>query len=276
MSLIVTPMSAGMGAYVEGVDLSQPLSNEVTSQLRNLWLEHLVIVIRGQELSSEQYLQFAQRWGQPVAYPFLKGLDGFDVITPVLKKESEKVNFGGIWHTDTAYQDRPPMATMLLAKQLPSIGGDTLFSNQYLAYEGLSEGLKSALKGVRAVFRSDKKRVSQTRQARIDETGRDVDKDWLQGIHPVFRTHPETGKKALYVNPAHTTQFEGWTEQESEGLLDMLYRHQIREEYQCRLQWKYGDLAIWDNRCAMHYPINDYHGQRRLLHRITLAGDIPE
>ena len=271
----IQPLSPSIGSVIEGLDLSQPLSADVVADVRQVWLDRQVIIIRGQNLSSEQYRHFAVQLGTPDIYPFLKGLDDFPEITPVLKRESETVNFGGIWHSDTTYQACPPMATMLYALELPPVGGDTLFADQYLAYETLSDGMKQTLAGLRIVCRSDKAAVTATRADRIAESGRNADKDQLVGIHPVVRTHPETGKKALFVNAAHACHFEGWSVAESEGLLNYLFTHQIKEEFQCRHAWQPGDLAIWDNRCTLHYPVNDYHGHRRLLHRITLKGDKP-
>ena len=268
-------ISPSIGAIIHNLDVSQPMTNEILKKLRSIWLERQVIIIRDQRLTSEQYLGFAKQLGTPDLYPFLKGLESFPEITPILKKETEIANFGGVWHSDTTYQPCPPMATMLYALELPPIGGDTLFANQVQAYESLSDGLKDTLASLNIVCRSDKAVAMATRADRIAERGRDTNKNNMVGIHPVIRTHPETGKKALYVNQAHSCHFEGWSIAESEGLLEFLYAHQIKEEFQCRHVWKKGDLAIWDNRCTLHYPVNDYHGHRRLLHRITLKGDIP-
>ena len=268
-------ISPSIGTIIHNLDVSQPMTNEILKKLRSIWLERQVIIIRDQRLTSEQYLGFAKQLGTPDLYPFLKGLESFPEITPILKKETEIANFGGVWHSDTTYQPCPPMATMLYALELPPIGGDTLFANQVQAYESLSDGLKDTLASLNIVCRSDKAVAMATRADRIAERGRDTNKNNMVGIHPVIRTHPETGKKALYVNQAHSCHFEGWSIAESEGLLEFLYAHQIKEEFQCRHVWKKGDLAIWDNRCTLHYPVNDYHGHRRLLHRITLKGDIP-
>ncbi len=271
----ITPLSPSIGSTIQGLDLSQPLSVEMVAELRANWLDRQVIIIRGQSLSAAQYLTFAQQFGITDIYPFLKGLDEFPQITPVLKRENETVNFGGIWHSDTTYQPSPPMATILHALELPPVGGDTLFANQYLAYETLSDGLKGTLKNLKVVCRADKAAVSKTRVDRIAESGRNINENELMAIHPVVRTHPETGKKALFVNPAHACHFDNWTEAESEGLLSYLFTHQVKPEFLCRHVWKLGDIAIWDNRCTLHYPVNDYDGHRRLLHRSTLKGDKP-
>ena len=271
----IEPLSPSLGCIIHGLNLSQPLTEVLLAELRAVWLDRKVIVLRDQSLSSDQYLAFAQQLGTPDIYPLLKGLDGFPEITPILKKETETVNFGGVWHSDTTYQPCPPMATMLYALELPPLGGDTLFANQVQAYENLSDGLKDTMAKLNVVCRPDKATAMATRADRIAEQGRDTCEDSLIGIHPVVRTHPETMKKSLYVNQAHSCHFEGWSIAESEGLLNFLYAHQIKEEFQCRHIWQQGDLAIWDNRCTLHYPVNDYHGHRRLLHRITLKGDKP-
>ena len=271
----VQPLSPSLGSLIRGIDLSQPLPKSLLAEVRAIWLDRQVIVLRGQSLSSTQYIAFAQQLGIPDIYPFLKGLKDFPEITPVLKRETETINFGGVWHSDTTYQPCPPMATMLYALELPPIGGDTLFSNQFQAYQTLSDGLKETLAPLKVICRPDKATAMATRADRIAEQGRDTSKDNLVGIHPVVRTHPETRKKALFVNQAHSCNFEGWSVKESDGLLNFLYAHQIKEEFQCRHVWQQGDVAIWDNRCTLHYPVNDYHGHRRLLHRITLKGDKP-
>ena len=275
LTLNIQPLAPSLGSIIHGFDLSRPLSDSLLAELRAIWLDRKVVVLRGQALASEQYLSFARQFGAPDIYPFLEGLEEFPEITPILKKETEKVNFGGVWHSDTTYQPQPPMATILYALELPPVGGDTLFANQVQAYESLSKGLKDMLATLKIICRPDKAAAMATRANRIAEQGRNIDKSNLIGIHPVVRTHPETGKKALFVNPAHSCHFEGWSMEESDGLLNFLYTHQIREEFQCRHVWQKGDLAIWDNRCTLHYPINDYHGHRRLLHRITLKGDKP-
>ena len=271
----IQPLSPSLGSIIHGLNVSKPLTEDLLAALRAVWLDRQVIVLRDQSLSSDQYISFARQLGTPDIYPFLRGLEGFPEITPILKKETEKVNFGGVWHSDTTYQPCPPMATMLYAMELPPLGGDTLFANQVQAYESLSDGLKDTLATLKIICRPDKAVAMATRADRIAGQGRDTSKDNLVGIHPVIRTHPETGKKALYVNQAHSCHFQGWSMEESNGLLNFLYAHQIRQEFQCRHVWHQGDLAIWDNRCTLHYPVNDYHGHRRLLHRITLKGDKP-
>ena len=205
----------------------------------------------------------------------MKGLDEFPEIIPVLKLANERINFGGIWHSDTAYLDVPPMASMLVAREVPAAGGDTLFANMYLAYEALSDGMKRLLAPLRAINSSASADVSRTREDRIKDSARADARKEYTASHPIVRVHPETGRKALYVNTAHTVGIEGLTAEESAPILGYLYHHQIRPEFTCRFRWRPGSLAFWDNRCAQHNAINDYQGHRRLLHRITLAGDKP-
>ena len=272
----VTKLAPAMGAEITGIDLgSSDFSDNLIGEIRAVWLEHGMVVLRGQGLTPQQQLRLANAFGEPDIYPFLEGVDGIPEITAVLKRENETVNFGGVWHTDTSYQTLPPMATMLQAIELPPIGGDTLFANQEMAYDRLSDGLKETLGGLRVICAAGKAKVAATRTARIEESGKSVDIDELVASHPAIRTHPETGRRSLYLSPGHAVRFDGWTEEESAGLLAYLFQHQIAPEFQCRLSWGVGDIAIWDNRSALHYPLNDYHGHRRLLHRITLKGDRP-
>ncbi len=271
----VEPLTGVIGASVTDIDLAAGLSDAQVSELRDAWLEHLVLFIRDQQITPAQQMAFAWQIGEPDTYPFLKGLDGFPQITEVLKKEDEKINFGGVWHSDTTYQTCPPMATMLYAKEIPPVGGDTLFANQYAAYDSLSEGLRRTIENLRGLSNAGNKAVSATREARIDEQGTGTSSDELRAWHPVVRVHPETGRRSLFINPAHTIRFEDWSPADSKGLLETLFAAQTREEFCCRFRWQPGDLALWDNRCTLHYPVNDYHGHRRLLHRITLKGDAP-
>ncbi len=275
-SIGVHPVAGALGAEISGVDLSKDLGDETVAALRRAWLEHLVLFFRDQDLRPARFLAFARRFGEPIEYPFVKGLDEFPHIIPVLKLPHEKVNFGGIWHSDTAYLDVPPMASMLVAREVPPAGGDTEFANMYMAYEALSEGLTRLLEPLLAVNSSAAADVSRTREDRLKDSARAEARKEYTATHPVVRVHPETGRRALYVNVAHTVRFEGMTEAESAPLLRYLYQHQTRAEFTCRFRWRPGSIAFWDNRCAQHNAINDYQGHRRLLHRITLAGDKPK
>ena len=271
----IRPLAGAIGAEIAGVDLAAELDDDTIAAIRRVWLDHLVIFFRGQELPPAQLLALARRFGAPIEYPFLKGIDGFPEITPVVKLEHERVNFGGLWHSDTTYLEIPPMATMLIAREVPPYGGDTLFANMYLAYETLSSGMKRLLDGLVAVNSSAKADVSLTREDRLRDGARGDAHAEYEALHPVVRTHPETGRRALYVNGGHTVRFNDMTEEESAPLLNFLFAHQLRPEFTCRFRWEKGSLAFWDNRCAQHNPINDYHGFRRVMHRVTLAGDKP-
>jgi taurine dioxygenase len=271
----VRPIAGSLGAEISGADLAKDLDGETVAAIRRAWLEHLVVFFREQALTPAQFLAFGRRFGEPIEYPFVKGLPETPEVIPVLKLEHEAVNFGGIWHSDTTYLERPPMASMLIAREVPPAGGDTEFANMYLAYETLSDGMKRLLDPLVAVNSSALADVSKTREDRVKDSARsDAAKQYV-AEHPVVRVHPETGRKALYVNVAHTERFSGMTREESLPLLSYLYRHQVRPEFTCRFRWAPGSIAFWDNRCAQHNAINDYPGRRRLMHRLTLAGDRP-
>jgi taurine dioxygenase len=271
----VKPISGALGAEIAGVDMARDLDDQVVAEVRHALLDHLVIFLRNQKATPQQHLAFARRFGEPIEYPQLKGLPEAPMITPVIKLEHERHNFGGIWHSDTTYLAEPPMGSMLLAREVPPYGGDTMFANQYLAYEALSDGLRKTLDGLVGVSSSAKADVTRTREDALKQAGAGATPKTLEAEHPIVRTHPETGRKALYTSDAHTACIKGWTEAESLSLLRFLWQHQVRPEFTCRFRWEAGSLAFWDNRCAMHNPINDYHGFRRVMHRITLAGDRP-
>ena len=271
----VRPIAGAIGAEISGVDVAKDLDAETVEAIRQAWLEHLVVFFRDQELTPGQFLAFGRRFGEAIEYPFVKGLPETPEVIPVLKLEHEAVNFGGIWHSDTTYLEIPPMASMLIAREVPPAGGDTEFANMYLAYETLSDGMKRLLDPLVAVNSSALADVSKTREDRMkDSARRDAARQYV-AEHPVVRVHPETGRKALYVNVAHTERFAGMTREESLPILRYLYQHQTRPELTCRFRWAPGSIAFWDNRCAQHNAINDYPGRRRLMHRLTLAGDRP-
>ena len=225
----VKPISGALGAEITGVDLARDLGDPtVVAALRQALLDHLVIFFRDQDLSPEQLLETARAFGTPTAYPFVAGLRDHPLVVPVIKREEERINFGGIWHSDTAYLERPPLGSLLYALEVPACGGDTLFANQYLAYETLSPGLQALLAGLKA--------VNIAAMIRSAPTGASLETH--AATHPVVRTHPETGRRALYVNLGHTARFENMTEAESAPLLDFLFSHQVREEFTCRFQWR--------------------------------------
>ena len=271
----VRRMAGAIGAEVRGLDLLNPVSEDLIAAIRSAWLEHGVLVLRGQPLPPAQFQAFAQRFGEVVEYPFVKGIEGHPLIIPVLKLPHETNNFGGIWHTDTAYLETPPMATMLIAREVPPFGGDTLFTSGSAAFEALSPAMQAMLAGLKGVNTSAKADVTKTREDRIKDAPTAQSKKELVSEHPVVRTHPETGRKSLYVNFGHTARFAGMSEEESAPLLSYLFAHQVKPEFTCRLSWQVGDIAFWDNRCVLHNPVNDYHGHKRLMHRVTLKGDRP-
>jgi len=274
-SIRVKPVAGALGAEVDGVDLRGDLDAETVAELRRALLDHLVLFFRDQELTPDALLAAARRFGRPVEYPFVRGIEGHPEVIEVAKLEHERVNFGGIWHSDTTYLETPPMGTLLLAREVPRVGGDTLFANMYLACETLSEGMRAVLAGLTAINSSAKADVTRTREDRVRSAPKDGADRVLEAEHPVLRTHPATERKALYVNVAHTVRFGGMTEAESAPLLGYLFRHLTKPEFTCRFRWRPGSLAFWDNRAAQHNPINDYHGYRRVMHRVTLAGDRP-
>jgi len=271
----VKRIAGALGAEISGVDLTKDLSSEEAKEIRDVFLKYNVIFLKNQSLTAQQFMNFAKKMGKPIEYPFVKGIEGFPEIIEVKKLEHEKVNFGGVWHSDTTYLECPPMGSMLLSKEIPPYGGDTLFSCQYAAYEGLSDSMQRMLAGLLGISSSAKADVSKTREDRIKTDGTGSGPKSFQSSHPIVRTHPETGRKALYVNVAHTTGIEGLTDAESASLLSFLFEHQVKPEFTCRWAWEPNCLAFWDNRCTQHNPVNDYHGFKRVLHRITLEGDKP-
>ena len=271
----IRQIAGALGAEISGVDLSAAVSAALAADIRKVFLDHQVIFLRHQNLTPEQFMAFAQLMGEPIEYPFVKGIAGFPHIIEVKKLEHETVNFGGIWHSDTTYLAAPPMGSMLLSREVPPYGGDTLFANQYLAYETLSGTMQGLLNGLIGISSSANADVSKTREDRIKSDGKGAAPPALQAEHPVVRTHPETGRKALYVNVAHTAGIKGLTDEESAPLLRFLFSHQVKPELTCRFAWEPNAIAFWDNRCTQHNPVNDYHGFRRVMQRITLKGDKP-
>jgi taurine dioxygenase len=270
----IRPVSGALGAEISGIDLSLNLDDAIIADLRGALLEHLVLFFRDQEISPQQHVTFARRFADLVQYPMVRSLDDHPDIVPVVKLEGERVNFGGLWHADTTYLEVPPMGAILCARELPPQGGDTLFANMYLAYDNLSPGLKSMLGNLVAINTSAKAQVTRTREDRVKAQGETLSEP-LIAEHPVIRTHPETGRKLLFMNYGHTVRFKDMTEAESEPLLNYLFAHQTRPEFTCRFNWSPGSVVFYDNRATQHNPINDYHGYRRILHRVTLAGTRP-
>ncbi|MFA7584873.1 MAG: TauD/TfdA family dioxygenase [Novosphingobium sp.] len=274
--LTIRPIAGALGAEIDGVDIAKGLDAQTVTRVRQALLDHLVVFLHDQDgMTMDAYLAFAQVFGTPAQYPMLPGIVGYPMITEIVKHEHERNNFGGIWHADTTYLECPPMGSMLYALEIPPFGGDTLFANQYVAYETLSAPLRAFLDGLTAISSSARADVSKTREDMIRGAGDKATITDHFAEHPVVRTHPETGRKLLYVNVAHTSHFKGMTEAESRPILEFLFQHQVKPEFTCRFRWRKGSVAFWDNRAAQHNPVNDYHGYRRVMRRITLAGEKP-
>ena len=275
----VRPLAGALGAEVGNIDLSAPLSNQMRDEIHQAFLDNLVIVFRDQKLTPEKQVEIAGLFGKPAIYPFLQGLDGAPEVHELLKTAEDEVNFGGNWHSDTAYRECPDMGTLLYAHEVPDVGGDTLFTNMYLAYVALSDGMKEMLKGLTAIYSSEKgydgKRAEKMKSLDGLKDAVQAEIETFESEHPVVRTHPETGQKALYVSKSHTLRFKDMTVEESTPLIDYLSTFAVLPEFTCRVDWQPQTLVIWDNRCTKHLAVDDYAGQRRRMHRVTVEGVKP-
>jgi taurine dioxygenase len=275
--MIIEPLAGALGAEIRGIDLLDADWKAV----HKAFLEYSVLVIRDQKLEPQDLMRIGAQFGEPCHYPFVTGLDGFPFIFDVVKEESETVNFGGNWHSDTTYLAQPPLATLLYALETPSHGGDTLFSNTQKAYDALSDGMKAMVEKLVGVNSASLKVTGGRRKMHSPENVGAMkihdteDADGYEAEHPVVRTHPETGRKALYLSRSHTIRFRDMTEEESRPLIDFLQAHQTRPEFTCRVRWSPGTLTVWDNRCTQHSAVNDYHGQRRHMRRLTVGAQSP-
>ena len=272
--LQVVRQSAALGAEIRGVDLRRPVDDATASAIRRAFLEHQVVFFRDQQLRPRQILAFAKCFGTPVEYPFAEGIPECPLVTEIAKEPRERINFGGEWHSDTTYLERPPKATLLYAVEVPAAGGDTLYRDMYRAYASLSPGMQAMLRHLRAV-NTAALLGREKRDGYASVRARNVDRLDMHAEHPVVRTHPETGRKALYLNETHTSHFRGMTREESLPLIMHLCREAVRPELGFRLRWARGTLTVWDNRCVQHYAVNDYHGKRRVMHRVIVGGDKP-
>lgn len=270
----ITDFSKGCGALVSDLQLSK-MSDQDLSDLRSAFTDYGLLFFRDQQLSPENHLSFANRFGEIVLNKFFKPVEGQPEIAEVRKEKTQEMNIGGGWHTDHSYDEEPALGSILVARELPKTGGDTHFANLYAAYEALSPGLQKTLESMRAIHSNvhiygENGYYSTTDLAKqlggIDRVG--------DATHPVVIKHPESGRKVLYVNPGHTIGFEGWSREESFALLDYLYAHVEQAEFTCQFNWQPGSVAFWDNRCTWHFAQNDYQGESRLMHRITLAGSV--
>jgi taurine dioxygenase len=274
----VRPLTGSSGAEIFGVDISQPLAPATVRHIRQALLDHGVIFFREQNLEPESHKAFAKLFGEIVVNPVYGHVEGYPEIMPVVKEATDKYNIGDTWHSDMTYMEVPPLGSILYAREVPEFGGDTLFTNMYLAYEMLPDAMKEMLEGRKAYHsdryltaRIDERNAGRSTHLRADRVGKE-----LLALHPIVRTHDETGRKCLYVNFPFTWNIEGLSREESLPILNQLYAHTTRPEFNCRFHWRKGSLAFWDNRCTMHYACNDYQGKRREMHRITIAGILPQ
>jgi taurine dioxygenase len=269
----VAPVAGALGAEIHGVDLAT-LDDATFAEIRQAFHDHSVIFFRDQRITPEQHIAFARRFGPINVNRFFTPVAGHPEIAEVRKEPDQTKNIGEVWHTDHSYDQVPALGSMLVARDVPTFGGDTMFASMYAAYEALSEGMKRTLENLRAVHSSRHVFGHDAAYHGNDLKGRlhNPDAATQDAVHPVVIRHPDTGRKALYVNRNFTCGIEGWTREESAGLLDFLYRHGERPEFTCRFRWANGSVALWDNRSTWHFAINDYHGQRRLMHRITIEG----
>jgi taurine dioxygenase len=274
----VEPSSGALGVEVTGVDLAAGIDDETFAEIRQTWLEHHVVFFRDQVLTPNQQGAFAARFGELDAYPFIEPLPGQPYVIPIIKEKDTQFNFGGGWHSDMSYTEKPPMATLLYALDVPPRGGDTLFADMTAAYEALSEGMREMLGGLRAVFTASKVHGAQGYYRSADhpmKKMKDEAKQEARFVHPVVRTHPETGRKGLFMDLPHVERFEGMRVAESEPLLSYLQTFSTSPQFTTRFRWRVGSLVLWDNRCVQHYALNDYAGHRREMNRVTIKGDVP-
>lgn len=276
----INPVTPHLGAEISGIDLR--VSSEATiATVKHAFAKHAVLFFPDQHLSPDDLLAVTGRFGEVLRVPYVQGMASHPDIIAVLKEADERriSTFGGTWHSDFSFLPEPPDATLLQAAELPRVGGDTIWANQYLAYETLSDGLKRLLDPLRAIHTGwphgtmgpgPDAAVSRSIKMTRNDPGADK-----EVAHPVVRVHPVTGRKALFVNPVYTQRFADMSVAESKPLLDYLHQHCTRPEFQCRLRWQDGMLVMWDNRATLHLAINDYDGERRLLYRTTLAGARP-
>ena len=274
----VEPTSGALGAEIAGVDLAAGVDDATFAEIHAAWLDHQVIFFRDQRIAPAQFEAFAERFGELDVYPFMEPLPGHPNVIPIIKEKDTKFNFGGGWHSDMSYQEKPCKATLLYALEVPVRGGDTLYANMTAAYDALSSGMQALLADLRAVFTASKVHGAKGLYKNADhpmDMKKNAEKEEARHLHPVVRTHPETGRKALYLDLPHVEGLEGMHLHESLPLMTFLYQHATQPQFTTRFRWRVGSLAVWDNRCVQHYALNDYAGQRREMNRMTIQGDVP-
>lgn len=270
----IKPVSGACGAEIFGVDLAKPLGKEAFAIVHQALLDHLVIFFREQKITAEQQISFSRRFGGLRISDQYEAMEGYPEIIEVVKEPDSTGIVGNLWHSDESFLPRPALGSLLYMIECPNFGGDTMFANQYLSFEALSGGMKEMLSGLRAVY-SDASLGDRSKGRALKVKAGYENREIYESVHPVVRTHPETGRKSLFVHKPYTVRFEHMTEEESEPLLKFLYHHSARPEFTARFRWREGSLAFWDNRCLLHYALNDYSGVRRYAHRVTIVGDVP-
>lgn len=276
----VRPLTGVLGAEVSGVQLADPLDDEVFDEIRQALVEFGVICFREQELPRERHLAFAQRFGEPEVHPIVAGTEDHPEVVRVWKPAGESTSFGVGWHTDNSFFERPSQATVLYGVTIPPWGGDTLFASMERAWESLSPTLQERLTGLRAVHSASRTydpgvTGSAKYEGKAAMTYRWSDAVTTEVEHPVVRTHPESGRKSLYVNPMFTLRIVGMKPAESEALLRFLFEHGAQPDHQCRVRWQPGTVVVWDNRQVWHYALDDYREHERLMFRVTVSGERP-
>ena len=271
-SLQIRRTSGALGAEISGVDLSQELPDDTIAAIRQALVEHQVIFLRDQDLTPARQVAFGRRFGPLNIHPYVQGMAGQPEVMEIVKEPSDRINFGGGWHSDMSFLETPAIGSILYAVELPEWGGDTLFASQAAAFEALSPGLQATLEGLNAVHSASREYSAQGASAQKRGAMQVAEADGYVGeyVHPIVLVHPETGRKALYVNPAFTLRIDGWKTRESKTLLDYLFDHCRYEAFTTRFHWAKGSVAFWDNRSVWHFALNDYPGQRRHMRRVTV------
>ena len=272
----VTPLSGALGAEISGVDIGQPLGNQFFQEVHDALIENQVIFFRDQDITPAQHVDFARHFGSLQVHPLVPHLDDHPEVL-VLESKEDNRNAANVWHSDVTFSEEPPLGSILLAREVPDRGGDTMWADMYAAYEGLSPAMKRYLEGMTAIHRAEGAQFEKTHEEG-EGRGKEVrqsKKVIPPAEHPIVRTHPETGRKALYVNSIFTQRIRGVTGKESRAVLGYLYDHIATPEFTCRFHWEKRSVAFWDNRCTQHYAIADYGGAHRLMHRVTVNGDKP-